>query len=222
MNQASQQSLWTVLHFVNRVTYRAGMGAFMAASLVLILGGCGGETTTSSSPSPATTDQKSPDASPAAVNSPEPKKPEGPKSDLTKKLEASASDLVAKEIGTSLTSFSCPNIEKLEAGKTFDCDAEIAAGAFPVAVTLNDDKGSFNVQTKNLLILEKAETLLKSGIKTRNQLDVTADCGKDFHIFKAVGDTYECKLSSTDGRSGKAVLKVTDMEGAVDISYNLR
>ncbi|MCS6812093.1 MAG: DUF4333 domain-containing protein [Cyanobacteria bacterium] len=194
----------------------------LVASLTAVLTGCSsGELTTSNSPSSPTA-TASPEASPTEAKSPESKQPEGPKSDLTKKLESAASDLVAKEIGAEVKSFSCPNVEKLEAGKTFDCDTEIAAGSFPVTVTLSDDQGAFNVQTKNLLILKKAENLLKDGIKQRNDLDVTADCGQDFYIFKQVGDTYECKLSSTDGKSGVAVLKVTDVEGGVDISYSLK
>ncbi len=222
MNQ--QYPLHSILHALSRITGKAGISVLLVASLAVGLSSCGGDSSTSgSSPSPAASDQKSPAASPAAeIKSPEPKKPEGPKSELTKKLESSASGLVTKEIGSELKSFSCPNIDKIEAGKKFDCDAEIADGAFPVAVTLNDDKGSFNVQTKNLLILNKAETLLKDGIKQRNQLDVTADCGKDFYIFKAIGETYKCKLKSADGKSGEAVLKVTDLEGGVDISYKLQ
>lgn len=219
----NQHYSWQMMaQSLNWLMSKVGINIVLVASLTAVLSSCSsGESTTSSSPtSPAAT--ASPAVSPAETKSPEPKQPEGPKSDLTKKLESAASDLVAKEIGTEVKSFSCPNVEKLEAGKKFDCDAEIAAGSFPVTVTLNDDQGAFNIQTKNLLILKKAENLLKDGIKQRNNLDVTADCGQDFYIFKQIGDTHECKLSSTDGKSGKAVLKVTDLEGGVDISYSLK
>jgi len=143
------------------------------------------------------------------------------KSDLTRRLEAAASPLVSKEIGAPLRAFSCPNQDRLVAGRTFDCQARVEEGTFPVAVTLNDNQGSFNVQTKNLLILAKAEKLLRDGIRERENLTVTANCKRRFYIFKQIGETYNCGLSTSDGRQGSAVLKVTDIAGGVDISYKI-
>jgi Domain of unknown function (DUF4333) len=165
------------------------------------------------SPSPTASVSPSPAASPAAT---------GNKTEATKSIEASIINALSAQIPSPITAANCPNLEKLEAGKEFDCTLTVAEGTFPGTVTLKDSKGDFAVKTKNILMMPALETLLVTQIKQENKLDVKVDCGSNkVRLFKAVGESFECKIAPPNGKSGTATVTVTTPTGGVDAKWQI-
>jgi hypothetical protein len=163
--------------------------------------------------SPSPTASPSPTTSPAAT---------GSKTEATKSIETSLISILSAQSPSPITAANCPNLDKIEAGKEFDCTLTVAEGTFPGTVTLKDTEGNFGVKTKNILIMPALETQLVAKIKQDNKVDVKVDCGDSkVKLFKAVGESFECKLAQSDGKSGSATVTVTTVAGGVDAKWKL-
>lgn len=141
--------------------------------------------------------------------------------DISYKVEQAIAQNLPKEIGVPIQSVSCPDQVLLAAGTSFDCDAKIAQGRFPVKVTVKDAQGNLNFRTKQILLLSEAETKLQQSIKKSEKLDVKADCGGKVKLFKKVGEKFQCKLKTTDGKTGTATITPISEEGKVDAKWKI-
>lgn len=180
--------------------------------------------TTTPATTPAATPSPVPSASTPAAMSPSPAASPGAanKTEETKAIEASIISTLSPQLSSPITAANCPNLEKLEAGKTFDCDLTVAEGSFLGTVTLKDANGGFSVNTKNVLVMPALEKQLVEAIKKENQLDVKVDCGSaKVKVFKDVGESFDCKLTQSNGKSGTATATVTTPAGGVDTKWKI-
>ena len=144
------------------------------------------------------------------------------KTPATAAIEKAIVSTLSGKSPSPIKAVNCPDLEKLEGGKTFDCTLTIAEGTFPATVTLKDDSGNFLVKTKNILVRSALENQLVARIKQDNKVDVKAECGSSkVRFFKKVGETFTCKLTQTDGRVGTATITVTSLWGGVDARWSI-
>ncbi len=136
-------------------------------------------------------------------------------------VEQAIAQNLPREIGVPIQSVSCPDGVILEAGKVFDCKAQIPQGNFPIRVTVKDAQGTLNFRTQGILLLSEAETQLQQSIKKREGMDIKADCGDKVKPFKKVGERFQCKLTRPDGKTGTATITVISEEGKVDAKWKL-
>lgn len=196
-------------------------GVALTAGFVVALNGC------SSSPTPPTA-ETSPSLSPTAESaqaSPQVSvspMTEANKSEVTTAIEKALTSNLSKQLGVPVKSVTCPSQEKLAAGLSFDCNAEIAEGTFPVNVTMKDTQGRFSLKTRQLVLLARVESLLQDAIKQQNKLDVKANCGDGkVKFFQKVGETFTCKLTNPSGKMGSATVTITSEEGNVDAKWSV-
>lgn len=133
------------------------------------------------------------------------------KAELTQKLETGLQGELSKQLGgIPIQAINCPNLEKIEAGKVFDCEATIAEGKFPVTVTLTNAEGGVQLKTKQLVVLSKVETWLQQGIKEKSGLDYKAKCNGKIVLIQQSAQTVTCTLTDTNGQSKTATVTIQD------------
>lgn len=159
------------------------------------------------SPSPTATPAVSPTVSPSAVA----------KSEATKDLEGRLSKAFTASTKVPLDAVDCPAQFEVKAGNRFNCQATSEGQSFTIAVELTNPDGQFQWNTRELLVLPKLEQYIQSRVRDKGGPDVTANCGGKLRVAKP-GDTFECKVTSSQGQARSAQIKVKDEQGGVDIS----
>lgn len=138
-------------------------------------------------------------------------------------LKQSISDGVNAQLALPIASVECPADRTITAGDTFDCTATPEAGGrLTITVTQKDDEGNIAwevKQTEGLLDLQKAEAAVAEGLKSQAQVDAKVDCGGRWKAIK-VGETFECQVAITDGRT--AVVEVTTEDAEGNIGWKVR
>lgn len=167
-------------------------------------------------PSPVATDSAAtPSASPSLSN----------KSEGIRNLESQLKDAVAKSIGVPVDTVECPAQAELKAGDSpegelrsnrIDCQLSANGQSFVVAVELQGDGSQFQWSTKGLLVLSKLEAFIQSRLQEKSGVEVTAACGDKIRAANP-GDTFDCQVKDTQGRSRSVQVTVKDEQGGVDI-----
>lgn len=139
------------------------------------------------------------------------------KSPATKDLEGRLSKAFTESTKIPLDSVDCPAQFDVKAGNRFNCQATSEGQSFAIAVELTNPDGQFQWKTKELLVLPKLEQYIQSRIRDKGGPDVTANCGGKIRVAQP-GDTFECKVTGTQGQARSAQIKVKDEQGGVDIS----
>lgn len=156
----------------------------------------------------ASATQPTPEVQPAT---PTPQAVSNNKPELTQKLETGLQGELSKQLGDiPIQAINCPSLEKVEAGKVFDCEATIAEGKFPVTVTLTNTEGGVQLKTKQLVVLSKVETWLQQGIKEKSGLDYKAKCNGKIVLIQPSAQTVACTLTDTNGQSKVATVTIKD------------
>jgi hypothetical protein len=186
----------------------------LAVSAAWGLSSCSGESPAASndtSPSPVATPPTT-TTQPAipAVPSPSATAPATSKANLTQILESGLQGELSKQLeNTPIQAISCPNIEKIEPGKGFECWATIAEGTFPINVTMTSAEGGVQLKTKQLVVLSKVEAWLQQGIKEKSDMNYQADCpGKILLVTSE--QTLTCKLTDPNGGTKTATVTIKD------------
>ena len=154
-----------------------------------------------------------PSLTPTIAPSPEVTSKSPATQDLEKRLERAFTDMTK----VPLDSVACPAQFAVKAGNRFNCQATSEGQTFAIAVELTNPDGQFQWNTKSLLVLSKLEQFIQSRIREKGGPDVTANCGGKIRIAQP-GDTFECKVMSTQAQARSAQVKVKDEQGRVDIS----
>ena len=191
--------------------------------LVLALASC----STTQTPPVATTSPAAPAASPSPTSTtssagspqPSPVAGDGDKSEGTKAVESEIVNVLSPKIPSPITAANCPNVGKVETGTTLNCTATIAEGTFPVVVTFTG--ADANISPKKLLNLSAIEQKVVESIKSQNQIDVKADCGGKVKVFEDIGDSFVCKVTQPDGKTGTADVVVKTLEGGISFKSNI-
>lgn len=126
-------------------------------------------------------------------------------------------DGLAKQLGVTVTTVTCPESRQAKAGDVFECTAATPGGGkFTVSVKQSDDSGNVNwevTKSEGLLDLKKLEAQIQSGIKEQTGLDAAITCGDRYRDAEP-GKTFECKAKTGDD-TGTVVITVKDREGNV-------
>jgi hypothetical protein len=141
--------------------------------------------------------------------------------ETTRRLEQAITQYLPQEIGLPIQSVTCPAQTILIPGNVFDCDVKITEGTFPVKVTVKNAEGQVTLKTRQILLLPAAEAKLQQSIKQREGLEMKANCGGKVKIVKKVGETFQCKLTGSSGKTGSATMTVTSREGKVDAKWKI-
>lgn len=205
-----------------RLTHPVGIVG-LTLGCILSLSSCSTSPTppaADTSPTPTAADtQASPQVTSQASVSPT---ADASKSQVTAAIEKALVSNLSKQLDVPVKSVSCPSQEKISAGLSFDCKAEIAEGTFPVNVTMKDTQGQFSLKTRQIVLLTRVETLLQDAIKQQNKLDVKADCGEGkVKFFQKAGENFTCKLTNPNGKTGSATVTITSEEGNVDAKWSV-
>lgn len=138
-----------------------------------------------------------------------------------KRLELAIAQYLPQELGVPIQSVSCPAPTIVIPGNVFDCKAKITEGTFPVKVTVKNAEGQVTLKTQQILLLSEAEAKLQQSIKQREGREMKANCGGKVKIVKKVGETFQCKLTDSSGKTGTATMTVTSKEGKVDANWKI-
>jgi hypothetical protein len=208
----------------------------MIVSLISLLPGCLNQSQpaanapianapTATSPTP--TSSISPDsplsssptiASPTSTPQTSPQAQGSPSSGVVKEIEDRLNKTVSKATGAAIQSLTCPAGTEVKVGSRFDCNAVSAGQSFAIAVEITNATGpQFQWSTKRLLVLSKLEQFIQQQIKDKNGISVTVDCGNSIRVANP-GDTFECKVSDSQGQSRSAKITVKDDQGNVDVA----
>jgi len=196
----------------------------LAIGSTAVLAGCNKTPTDSASPdgssSPATSSSPGTSSSSAASSSPasstSPAASSSSNTSDVKKVEAALKNLYTEKAGVPIESVNCPDNANIKPGGSFECKATTQGVKFDLAVKMENSEGSFNSNTKGLIVLSKIEDLLKQTAKEKANIDLTADCGGKVRQAKA-GDTFNCKVQSKDGKTGNAKITVKDEQGNINV-----
>lgn len=181
------------------------------------LSSCSGDSpaaSNSASPAPVAPAPTAPTqpASPAATPVPSPTStaPATSKANLTQMMESGLQGELSKQLeNIPVQAISCPNVEKIEPGKGFECWATIAEGTFPISVTITNAEGGVQLKTKQLVVLSKVEAWLQQGIKEKSDIAYQADCpGKVLLVTSE--QTVTCKLTDPNGGTKTATVTIKD------------
>lgn len=212
----SPQGKPAVLKTMSRVVTLLGLG--------LALASCSTTQTppvaTTSPATPAASSSPTPTTSSAGSPQPSPVSGGGDKSEGTKVVESEIVSVLSPKIPSPITAANCPNVGKEDvAGTTLNCTATIAEGTFPVVVTFTG--ADANISPKKLLNLSAIEQKVVESIKSQNQSDVKADCGGKVKVFEDIGDSFVCKVTQPDGKTGTVDVVVKTLEGGVSLKTNI-
>jgi hypothetical protein len=145
--------------------------------------------------------------SPTAANKPE----------TIRNLETRLRTVVAETIQVAVESVDCPaTTQEIKAGVRVDCKLAADGQSFPVTVEWTDATGQFRWNTKGLLQLAKLEQFLQQELKTKNAIEVSADCTGEIRVAQP-GETFECKVTDAQSKSRSVQVTVKDEQGNVDI-----
>jgi hypothetical protein len=103
------------------------------------------------------------------------------------KVEGSIKDGITTQTGLGVKSVSCPKDVKIEANNV-----------------------EWNVN--GLMSLTKVEQEIQQAIEKKLEMKVTADCDGKVKVVKS-GDTFECKVTDSDGKAHAAKITATDNNG---------
>jgi Domain of unknown function (DUF4333) len=184
-----------------------------------VLPSCTETSSTSTSPSSETTSSASVASSAASSAAPS---ADTSKNEMTQKIEAALISTLASQVPSPITKANCPNIDKLEAGKKFDCETTIAEGTFSTTVTIKDTEGNIRFIPNNLVAVATLEKTFVDAIKTKDKVDAKVTCGSGkVIILKTVGEKLECTLTQSTGKAGTATATVLDLSGKVKTDWKL-
>jgi hypothetical protein len=138
----------------------------------------------------------------------------GEKSQVVKQLEVQIANLLNPQLGVPITSVSCPNNIKIEAGSKYDCEAVADNTPFTVEVNIQDAQGGFKVNSKGIVLLPKIERSIAANVKQQKGIDITVNCGGRIKVART-GDTFECPVTLPDGKTQPAKITVNDDYGNV-------
>lgn len=138
------------------------------------------------------------------------------KSERLRSLESQLRDTVAKSIGVPVDSVECPTEAALNAGDRVNCRLSADGQSFGVAVELQGDGSQFQWNTVGLLVLPKLEAFIQTRLKEKSGIEATATCGKKIRVARP-GETFDCQVKDTQGRSRSVQVTVKDEQGGVDI-----
>jgi hypothetical protein len=129
------------------------------------------------------------------------------------KVEGSIKDGITTQTGLGVKSVSCPKDVKIEANNVFQCQAKSDKDeSFAVDVKQKDDKGNVEWNVNGLMSLTKVEQEIQQAIEKKLEMKVTADCDGKVKVVKS-GDTFECKVTDSDGKAHAAKITATDNNG---------
>lgn len=131
-----------------------------------------------------------------------------------RKLESNLTNILTKGIGSS-TSVNCPANARFSAGRKFDCQATAEGKKFLVEIKTTDSAGTYEFQTKGLLRLAPLEDQIKTTIKEKNGVDVTASCGGGKVRIVKAKEVFTCQVRAASGETKKATVTVEDIYGNV-------
>jgi Domain of unknown function (DUF4333) len=138
------------------------------------------------------------------------------KSAEVKTVETKLAELVAQEGNLTVQAVACPPNLEQKAGTTYDCQITSDAGTFLVTVEPTGQPGQFKWGTKGLLLLSKLDSFLQKNASA-NGGNVAVDCGGKIRPAKP-GETFECKLTDSQGKTRTTKVTVRDDQGNVYIA----
>ena len=129
-------------------------------------------------------------------------------------------DGLASQMGLEIASVTCPaDPRPLKTGDEFECTGEPKEGGkIFVKVVQTDDQGNVEwsvTRSEGLYDMRKTESEVAAGLRAQAGVETTVGCGPAWRGGK-VGDTFECSVETDDGRTAKAIITVTSLEGGIN------
>lgn len=139
----------------------------------------------------------------------------------SQKLEKSLKSLLAKDIGTSIASVSCPDRVEKNFNKVYTCQANTGKRKFSLAVKLTNPQGGFRYQAKGVILPNKLGELISQEVENSTGRKVEVDCGETAIVFQA-GESLGCQISTGRGEPQNIKVTIQDAEGKkVKVDYSL-
>ncbi|AKG22331.1 DUF4333 domain-containing protein [Calothrix sp. 336/3] len=135
------------------------------------------------------------------------------KSRYSKAIEGVLKTKLQQQLGVPVKSVNCQNLPKPEAGKIVNCNVLTTPGNFGVQVTLTNANGGMKYASRGLLVVPDLERFIQSSIKEKTGIQANAECGDKIRVFRQVGETFNCQVTTAKGKKTQAVVTIAGMDG---------
>lgn len=128
-----------------------------------------------------------------------------------------------EQAGISISSVDCPKRVTMRMNNQFNCRVtDTNSKTIAALVTQTDDQGAFSWNTtRGLISFDKVESLIKTGIKSQENLLVIPQCGNEIvrYTIAYSGDTFKCVAKDINGRVIPINVLVQSDDGQVNVTW---